>query len=215
MNSHLPTSPARRSAVLLLGPTGSGKTPLGDAMAQQGLAGRPCAHFDFGAQLRGLVAENRPDDVASADDLALLRRVLDAGALLEDAQLPLALRILQAFLDRHAAAPSTLVVLNGFPRHRGQGEGAARLLDVRTVVVLECSADVVLRRIAGNVGGDRAERIDDDRAAISRKLEVFRQRTAPLVDFYRGAGAWIERLDVTAAMTPGEALAALQNRGVA
>lgn len=203
----------QRPALLLLGPTGSGKTPLGDALALDGLWGRPCAHFDFGAQLRRLVETNQPDDVVRADQLAMLGRVLQTGSLLEDEQLPLALRILDAFLAARCTQPSTLAVLDGFPRHRGQAEGIASLVDVATVVVLECRPEAVLARIAGNVGGDRAERVDDDREAVRRKLEIFHQRTAPLVDFYRRAGARIERIEVTAAMTPGDARAELESRG--
>jgi hypothetical protein len=43
-------------ALLLLGPTGAGKTPLGDWLEAHGLWGRPCHHFDFGANLRAVVA---------------------------------------------------------------------------------------------------------------------------------------------------------------
>ncbi|HPP52686.1 MAG TPA: nucleoside monophosphate kinase, partial [Thermoguttaceae bacterium] len=42
--------------LLLLGPTGSGKTPLGELLAQQGVWGRRCVHFDFGAQLRRIAS---------------------------------------------------------------------------------------------------------------------------------------------------------------
>ena len=39
-------------AVVLLGPTGSGKTPLGEWLEAKGLGGRRCHHFDFGTRLR-------------------------------------------------------------------------------------------------------------------------------------------------------------------
>ena len=39
-------------AVLILGSTGSGKTPLGEYIEQNGLNGIKCHHFDFGACLR-------------------------------------------------------------------------------------------------------------------------------------------------------------------
>jgi adenylate kinase len=207
-----PATP-KKPALLLLGPTGSGKTPLGDALALRGLWGRRCAHFDFGAKLRRLVEVNRPDDVVGADDLALLGRVLETGALLEDEQLPLALRIVHAFVAAQCTEPSTLAVLNGLPRHRGQAECMRAIVDVATVVALECSPEVVLARIVGNVAGDRAERVDDDREAVRRKLDIFRQRTEPLADYYRRAGARIERIEVTAAMTPDDARAELEGRG--
>ena len=46
-------------AILLLGPTGSGKSPLGDELEANGLNGRRCLHFDFGRRLRR-AAEGRP-----------------------------------------------------------------------------------------------------------------------------------------------------------
>lgn len=42
----------RYAAMVLLGPTGSGKTPLGHVFAARGFLNRRCAHFDFGENLR-------------------------------------------------------------------------------------------------------------------------------------------------------------------
>lgn len=53
-------------AVVLLGPTGSGKTPLGELMARQGLWGRRCVHFDFGALLRQIAAQGRKPSEGAA-----------------------------------------------------------------------------------------------------------------------------------------------------
>lgn len=87
----------RLPALLLLGPTGSGKTPLGRVLEARGLAGRRCLHFDFGENLRQVVAQHKPDSLVSTTDIAFLRRVLETGALLEDDQFPLAARILRSF----------------------------------------------------------------------------------------------------------------------
>jgi len=51
----------RPEAVLLVGPTAAGKTPLGDALQAGGLWGRACRHFDSG---RGDRAERDDDDPA-------------------------------------------------------------------------------------------------------------------------------------------------------
>ena len=79
---------------MLLGPTGSGKTPLGAMFAERGWRGERCVHFDFGDNLRQAVARNEPDADITADDIVFLRRVLQTGALLEDKDFPLAERIL-------------------------------------------------------------------------------------------------------------------------
>jgi adenylate kinase family enzyme len=189
-------------AALLLGPTGSGKTPLGDEIAARGLWGKRCLHFDFGDQLRRIVERNEPDAILSRDEIDFLRGVLDTGALLEDEHFPIAERILRALLVEKAADADTIVVLNGLPRHAGQAEAIERLLEVVLVVELTCTAETVAERIRTNVGGDRTGRVDDDLPAIAEKLRVYRQRTAPLVEYYRARGTRIEQITVSAASTP-------------
>jgi adenylate kinase len=202
-------------ALLLLGPTGSGKTPLGDLIAERGLWQARCVHFDFGAQLRLVAERNRPDELLGRADVDFLREVLETGALLEDEHFPLAERILRSFLAQAGADARTLVVLNGLPRHVGQAEAIDAILDVNTVVRLRCPVETILARIASNVGGDRRGRADDDRASIRRKLALFAERTAPLADYYRAQGARIETIDVTAPMTPAEMWELLARRSQA
>jgi len=78
------------------------------------------------------------------------------------------------------------------------------IVDVQTVICLKCSPETVLARIGTNVGGDRAERSDDDPAAVRRKLEVFRERSTPLVEHNRGQGVAILTVRVTAEMTANQ-----------
>jgi adenylate kinase len=206
IRSSLTMNFTRHRALLLLGPTGSGKTPLGQLIEARGLPGLKCVHFDFGDNLRQIVARNRPDEIVSAADIEFLRDVLGRGALLEDGQFPLAQRVFRSFLARRHVDPQTWVVLNGLPRHTGQALAIDAILDVRLVVCLECSDDAVLQRLAGNVGGDRGGRSDDSQDRVQERIEIFRQRTASLVEHYRSKGAKIMTLPVTAATTPEEML---------
>lgn len=199
----------RHPTLLLLGPTGSGKTPLGQEIEARGFRGMKCVHFDFGENLREVVARNCPDDAISSTDIEFLRGVLATGALLEDEQFPLAERILLAFLARHQVEATTCVVLNGLPRHAGQAEAIDAILDIRAVVCLDCSSETVLERLASNVGGDRGKRVDDQLADVRRKLEIFHRRTTPLVDHYRRRGVPIETIRVTPTMTAAQAWATL------
>ncbi len=190
-------------AILLLGPTSSGKTPLGQMIQERGVAGRPCVHFDFGENLRQIVANGQPDEVVSREDIEFLRDVLETGALLEDKDFPIAERVLRQFLSRQGVADvGTLVVMNGLPRHVGQADSIAAILKVGTVVYLQCTPETVLARIVENTGGDRIGRIDDQLADVRRKLDIFAERTAPLVDFYRSNGVRVVQLDVDADTTP-------------
>lgn len=204
-------SDPRHRAVLLLGPTGAGKTPLGQVFESQGLWGQRCVHFDFGANLRAIVLRDEPDEHVTRDDIDFLKHVLQTGALLEDAQFPLARRILESFLAARQVDVQTRIVLNGLPRHAGQAEAVDGLLHVEAVIELACDAETVVDRIRSNVGGDRAERSDDDPASVRGKLEIFARRTAPLVEHYRTRNARIVTVGVGSTMTPREVWRIVEN----
>ena len=199
------TSGIRPRAVLLLGPTGSGKTPLGEVVERRGLWRARCLHFDFGANLRDVVARNRPDEWIGRQDLDFLEGVLRSGALLENEHFPIAERILRRFMAARGADQRTWIVLNGLPRHVGQARAIDPILDIEAVVLLECTSETVIARIRANVGGDRTGRPDDDLEAIRRKLAIFDRRTTPLLEHYGRRGARIVAVKITAAMTPEQA----------
>lgn len=199
-------------AWLLVGPTGAGKTPLGRLLEEKGAAGRRCFHFDFGAELRAVAAS--PDRVPklSEADVGVIRRSLATGALLEDHEFPIALRILEAFLRGRGVGERDVLVLNGLPRHIGQARMMEDSVRVEFVVSLETTPEVVRERIILDTGGDRVERVDDELHAIRQKLVIFRMRTLPLVEYYEDREVRVVRLAVGARMTAGEMLAALETR---
>jgi adenylate kinase len=192
----------RQRAAVLLGPTGSGKTPLGELIASRGLWGARCLHFDFGENLRRIVERDQVDDVISRADLDFLRAVLRAGRLLEDEHFPLAERVLRSFLAKNRATAETLLIMNGLPRHQGQAEAVDAIVCVEAVICLSCSADVALERIRTNVGGDRTDREDDDLESVRRKLALYGERTEPLLRHYWTLGAEIENAYVWETTTP-------------
>jgi len=196
-----------QEALLILGPTGSGKTPLGNHLARNGWAGRCCFHFDFGARLRRAVGGKVGG--FTDDEIAFLRQVLTSGALLENESFHLAERILQEFLDRCGIGTGDLLVLNGLPRHTGQATAIDARVAVRTVIRLHCAPDVVLERLRRNAGGDRGSRTDDDAALVREKLRIYEGRTVQLAEHYRRRGAAMHDLRVSVATGPAELLARL------
>jgi len=203
--------PDKHRAVLLLGPTGSGKTPLGELIERRGLWGAKCSHFDFGANLRAAVHRDRVDETTCRDpgflsrqDVEFLRQVLASGALLEDERFPIAQRILLSFIARRGADQNTWLVLNGLPRHAGQAQAIDEILSVEAVVHLDCSGRTIFERIRSNVGGDRAGRADDSLDAVRRKLVLFNRRTAPLAEHYNRREARIITVNVTSETTAEE-----------
>ncbi|HUU09444.1 MAG TPA: nucleoside monophosphate kinase [Phycisphaerae bacterium] len=195
--------PDRRRAILLVGPTGSGKTPLGDLLETTGLWGRPCVHFDFGAALRACAAGRDGGAGLTSDERGFVGRVLGSEALLEDEQFPIAEKLFRSFLARRAVDPGALVVLNGLPRHVGQATDMEPRVAMQAVVCLSCTAEVVWHRIRTNAGGDRTGRVDDGFDAVRRKVDRFRRRTEPLVAYYRDRGTPVVLIDVAADTTAG------------
>jgi adenylate kinase len=180
----MPASVSRYPALLLVGPTGAGKTPLGELLEAEGLWGRRCLHFDFGMNLRRSAAGEGPAGVVTREEREFLAWVLQTGVLLEDEQFPIARKVLLGFLASRGADAQTLVVMNGLPRHVGQAEALEPILAVEAVVHLACAAEVVLERIRTNAGGDRAGRSDDRIEDVRRRIGIFGERTAPLLDYY-------------------------------
>jgi adenylate kinase len=191
-------------SLLLLGPTGSGKTPLGAEIERRGLGGRRCVHFDFGDNLRAIASDPRASGRLSAAEVEAVRAALAAGALFEDRDMPMIVKIVEGFAAERRLGPGTLLILNGLPRHVGQAEGLAAILDVRTVVSLEGAAAVIGERLRLDPGGDRAARGDDTIEAVERRISDFRRRTLPLVEYYRGRGVPVQVIPVTASMSAKE-----------
>ena len=192
-------------AILLLGPTGVGKSPLGDVIAQNGLFGRMCRHLDFGSELRGVISGDRRSAAYSIAELDFIHGVLDRGLLLENEHFALAKKIITLYLDRVGFAQHDVLVLNGIPRHAGQANDIATIALIQAVVVLDCSADEVVCRIQENVGGDRTNRVDDNAELINKKLSIFRERTAPLIKHYTQLRCALYSISASADMTPSDA----------
>ncbi len=188
-------------AILLIGPTGSGKTPLGSHIEQRGILGRKCHHFDFGHELRSIADAEIPPQGFIANEHQFLQDVLIKGLLLEDQHFPLARKIVRNFLAKRCFEGSDMLILNGLPRHAGQARDMAELVNITCLLVLECTTEDVCERIKRNTGGDRMDRADDAKEMIQRKLGIFHSRTKPLVDHYAEHGIPIMKIPVHASST--------------
>jgi adenylate kinase family enzyme len=191
-------------AILLLGPTGVGKSPLGDVIAQRGMFGRRCHHLDFGSELRDAVSCVDRSIAYAKEELNFIHGVLELGLLLENKHFTLAEKIISLYLNRVGFSEHDVLVLNGIPRHPGQARDIATIAAIHAVVVLDCSSNDILHRIRGNIGGDRTERIDDNKELIEKKLTIFRERTTPLIEHYTQQGCALYRISVSKDMTPTE-----------
>jgi adenylate kinase family enzyme len=189
-------------AILLLGPTGVGKTPLGDHIARYGLFKKNAIHLDFGAELRSIAFG--ASAFFTPSELDFIRGVLDRGLLLENEHFFLAEKIISLFLDRTGLSKNDILVLNGIPRHTGQARDIDRIAAIHAVVALDCRSDDIYCRLRKNVGGDRTERIDDHKVLVAEKLKIYRDRTEPLINHYIQSGSTIYRLDISSSSTTEE-----------
>ncbi len=192
-------------AILLLGPTGAGKSPLGHMLSSRGFLGRRVHHLDFGAELRFLAARSDAVGSYSEQELLFIREVLELGRLLENEHFSLARKIISVYLQRTGFRPGDILCLNGIPRHKGQANDIGAIADIRALIVLDCPSDSIFCRLQDNIGGDRTERVDDGRELVAKKLQIFEERTAPLIEHYRDSGSHIYRIPITDASSPEDA----------
>ena len=209
----------KKKAILLVGPTGAGKTPLGELLESRGFRGRRCVHFDFGANLRaiassfeGVEAIARMNDDFSLRERAVILDSLGTGALLENENFPIAEKILARFVREKGVGPHDLLILNGLPRHTGQARDLKKTVEMRAVVYMTGSASIIGDRIKLNSGGDRAGRGDDSIEAIEKKLEIFEKRTLPLLEYYTRHRVPVLSISVGAKTRARELLAELERR---
>ena len=159
--------------VLLLGPQGSGKGTQARLVSQT--YGIPqIATGDMVREMKELDTE-----VGRA-----VKAVYDAGELVND---QLMIRMIRARLDRGDTLPG--FILDGFPRTMAQAEALDVLLDElgrRIDVVFELQVadrrtvvDRLLKRAA------KENRSDDTLEVIERRLALYDEQTAPLVEYYR------------------------------
>ncbi|MDQ7006640.1 MAG: nucleoside monophosphate kinase [Acidobacteriota bacterium] len=192
-------------AWLLVGPTGSGKSPTGELLARR--TGR--FHLDFGHHLREIAAGRRVVDL-SPEEEAFVRRLLAARSLFPDADFPLAARIVEGILARRAG--DRKVILNGIPRHVAQARRIGGLLEISRVIVLHCPAEVAAGRVARRRRGsseDHAGRDDDAPEDVREKLRLYEAETRPLVQWYRRRGVRVLSLPVTLTTTAEDLVAGL------
>lgn len=163
-------------AVIFLGPPGAGKGTQAARLAEE---------LSFKKLSTGDILR---DHVARGTALGQrVKPIMDRGDLVPD-ELILAL-IREELAER--------VVLDGFPRTLPQAEALDRLFQetgtrLLGVVLVEVPEEELVRRMLR-----RAElegRSDDNEATIQRRLQVYREKTEPLIQYYEGQGA-LRRVD--------------------
>jgi adenylate kinase len=185
--------------IVLLGAPGSGK----GTQAKKLMVDKNIPHISTGDMLREAVA-------AGTRFGQQAKGIIDAGNLVSD---DIVLGIISERLARADAQDG--FILDGFPRTEQQALDLTELLDqlgtpLDAAVLMDVDFDILMKRLTGrrtcsvtgkllnvyfssqeelvectNAGGELVQREDDNEETISNRLDVYRTRTEPLVEFYR------------------------------
>ncbi len=188
-------------ATILLGPPGAGKGTVAETLAEMGYQ-----HVSTGELLREQIREKTPLGLIAKDRL-------DHGKFVSD---EIVLDMVRSLLE--SAKPKQKFLFDGFPRTMVQAEQFEKMLqslegEIDEVILLECSDEVIINRLSGRRicktcgavyhvihnppavsgicdldGGELNLRKDDAPETVKKRLEIYRERTAPLVDHYRQMG---------------------------
>jgi adenylate kinase len=158
--------------LVVLGPPGAGKGTQAVKLAEQ----FACADVATGDIFRANVAEGTELGRAAQE-------YMDRGDLVPDEV------VIAMVMDRLADGDCQAgFVLDGFPRTVNQAEALDRRLaeqgtPLEAALSFDVTEDELLRRLAGRAAAQH--RADDAEQTIRHRLEVFADKTRPLIDYYR------------------------------
>ncbi len=154
--------------LIFLGPPGAGKGTQAQTLAQHWRI----PHISTGDILRQAMRDRSPLGIEA-------QGYMDRGELVPD-------QLVLDIIAERLIQPDTESgwILDGFPRNVSQAGFLAELLQKLaqngvSVINLEVPDEVLVSRLL-----DRG-RQDDTEQVIRRRLEVYREQTLPLIDFYR------------------------------
>ncbi len=158
--------------LVLLGAPGSGKGTQAARLKEY----LQIPHISTGDLLRG--------EVAAGTKLGLeAKEVMARGELVSD---DILLGMLEDRLSREDVANG--FILDGYPRNLVQAAALDQLLTrigqpMDYAVQLEVPFDLLVERIAGRAAAEG--RSDDNPESVRKRLDVYSNQTAPVIDFYR------------------------------
>jgi adenylate kinase len=162
--------------LVLLGRQGSGKGTQAQMLSE---------HFDISHLSTGKVFRDSADAGVPAGLEA--KAFMDRGELVAD-------EIVIAVVEERFSNPREIergFVLDGFPRTEAQAIALARILEsapIDLVIDLDVPEDLAVERLL------ERGRADDTDEGIRRRLELYEQETAPLLELYGSLGA-LERVE--------------------
>ncbi len=158
-----------KKKLLFLGPPGAGKGTQANLFCKKyGLV-----HLSTGDLLR--------DEVSSGSVLGLkAAEIMNKGELVSD-------ELVLSIVERRLVNINEGWLLDGFPRNINQANSLKNLLEkikqpLEGVILIKVDDDYLIKRLL--VRG----RQDDDEQVITNRLNIYREKTTPLIDLYKKQG---------------------------
>jgi adenylate kinase len=183
--------------LIFLGPPGAGKGTLAALVA----GSYAIPHISTGEIFRAAIREKTPLGLK-------VQAIIDAGQLVSD---DITIELVRERLAKADAKSG--FILDGFPRTIPQAEALSTIIKIDAAVNFDIADKDVVARLSGRrvckncsqnfhveymkpkvdgkcdkCGGDLFIREDDKIESITKRLEVYRSQTAPLIEYYRKLG---------------------------
>ena len=181
--------------IILLGPPGAGKGTQAEVISKK----LKIPHISTGDILRESIKNNTPLGIKA-------KKIMDSGKLVSD---KIILGIIKERVSKEDC--KTGFLFDGFPRTIGQADGLKNLnIDIDIVIEISLSDEVIISRMSGRrihlssgrsyhiefnppkvegkddlSGEDLIQREDDKPMTVLARLEVYKNQTDPLIDYYQ------------------------------
>lgn len=160
--------------IIIFGPPGAGKGTQAEIVIKE----KGFDHISSGDIMRRLVSDEVLGDK--------IKKYMGAGKLIPNSIIIL---LVEKYLKEKLGGAG--LVFDGYPRNIGQAKALDRFakknkMAIDLVINLKLSETESLHRIL--LRGETSERSDDNAETIKKRLKVYREKTAPILDYYREQG---------------------------